>query len=81
MPTVWTVYLRHPGRGGDPPVASSAAGGQVVTAPLPVDGAGSAALAADPEGAVFGLWQAAGHPGFGVRAPTRRVRVGAALRP
>ncbi len=28
---------------------------------------GTAALAADPEGAVFGLWQAARHPGFGIR--------------
>jgi len=66
MPTVWTVYFATP----DAEATArriQRAGGQVVTAPLPVDGAGSAALAADPEGAVFGLWQAAGHPGFGVR--------------
>ncbi|AVV42090.1 VOC family protein [Streptomyces sp. ID05-04B] len=66
MPTVWTVYFATP----DAQATArriQRAGGQMVTAPLPVDGAGSAALAADPEGAVFGLWQAAGHAGFGVR--------------
>ncbi|MGV9556800.1 VOC family protein [Streptomyces sp. NPDC003522] len=66
MPTVWTVSF------ATPDVEATVrrirtAGGQVVIAPVPVDGAGVAALAADPEGAVFGLWQAAGHPGFGVR--------------
>ncbi|MER6530073.1 VOC family protein [Streptomyces sp. NPDC001508] len=66
MPTVWTVYFATPdaralcGR-------ISAAGGQIVTAPVAVDGLGAAALAADPEGAVFGLWQAGDHPGFGRR--------------
>ncbi|MDX3309665.1 VOC family protein [Streptomyces sp. NPDC054884] len=66
MPTVWTVYFATPD--AEATVRRiQRAGGQVVTAPLPVDGAGAAALAADPEGAVFGLWQAAGHPGFGVR--------------
>ncbi|MFJ1810006.1 MULTISPECIES: VOC family protein [unclassified Streptomyces] len=66
MPTVWTVYFATP----DAETTArriQKAGGQVVMAPLPVDGAGTAALAADPEGAVFGLWQPAGHPGFGVR--------------
>ncbi|MGV9938820.1 VOC family protein [Streptomyces sp. NPDC003401] len=66
MPTVWTVSF------ATPDVEATVrrirtAGGQVVIAPVPVDGAGVAALAADPEGAVFGLWQAGGHPGFGVR--------------
>ncbi|RMB83223.1 VOC family protein [Streptomyces shenzhenensis] len=66
MPTVWTVYFATPdaralcGR-------IRAAGGQIVTAPVPVDGLGAAALATDPEGAVFGLWQAGDHPGFGRR--------------
>ncbi|WP_333739101.1 VOC family protein [Streptomyces sp. IBSBF 2806] len=66
MPTVWTVYFATP----DAEATSRrilAAGGQVVTAPMPVGGLGTAALAADPEYAVFGLWQPAGHPGFGVR--------------
>ncbi|MCX4762942.1 VOC family protein [Streptomyces sp. NBC_01275] len=66
MPTVWTVYFATP----DVTATArriQAAGGQVVMAPLPVDGQGVAALAADPEGAVFGLWQPGSHPGFGVR--------------
>ncbi|MDQ0991478.1 VOC family protein [Streptomyces sp. V3I7] len=67
MPTVWTVYFATP----DAEALSRrilAAGGQVVTAPLPTEGGlGTAALVTDPEGAVFGLWQAGGHPGFGRR--------------
>lgn len=64
MPTVWTVYFATPdaealGR------RIIAAGGQLITAPLPLDDFGVHALAADPEGAVFGLWQAGGHAGFG----------------
>jgi predicted enzyme related to lactoylglutathione lyase len=40
----------------------------VVTAPVEVGaGLGTAALVTDPEGAVFGLWQAGEHPGFGRR--------------
>ncbi|WP_416971495.1 VOC family protein [Streptomyces sp. 4F14] len=66
MPTVWTVYFATPdirrtaGR-------IVAVGGQVVMAPFPVGRLGAAALVADPEGAVFGLWQGERHPGFGVR--------------
>ncbi|MFC9278154.1 VOC family protein [Streptomyces collinus] len=63
MPTVWTVSFATPdaaalGR------RITAAGGQVVMAPFPVAGLGVAALATDPDGAVFGLWQAGTHPGF-----------------
>ncbi|MFJ5968028.1 VOC family protein [Streptomyces sp. NPDC093060] len=66
MPTVWTVSFATPdaqalGR------RIIAAGGQVVMAPFPVGDLGIAALAADPQGAVFGLWQSASHPGFGRR--------------
>ncbi|MEV8545229.1 VOC family protein [Streptomyces sp. NPDC051572] len=66
MPTVWTVYFATPdvvrlsGRIRE-------AGGQVVMAPVSLGELGTAVLAADPEGAVFGLWQAARHPGFGTR--------------
>jgi predicted enzyme related to lactoylglutathione lyase len=45
-------------------------GGQVVTAPVRVGPYGIGALVADPEGAVFGLWQAGTHPGFGRRRGT-----------
>nr|WP_229840681.1 VOC family protein [Streptomyces brasiliensis] len=66
MPTVWTVYFATP----DIEALCRrilVAGGQVVTSPMPVGGLGTAALAADPEGAVFGLWQAGTHAGFGRR--------------
>ncbi|MEV7687126.1 VOC family protein [Streptomyces bungoensis] len=66
MPTVWTVYFATPdaealGR------RITAAGGRLVVPPFPVDHLGAAALAADPQGAVFGLWQPGSHPGFGLR--------------
>lgn len=66
MPTVWTVSFATPdaealGR------RITAAGGQVVMAPFPVGDLGVAALAADSEGAVFGLWQPGRHRGFGRR--------------
>ncbi|MGW8635912.1 VOC family protein [Streptomyces sp. NPDC055793] len=66
MPTVWTVYFHTPdaralaGRIRE-------AGGQVVTPPHEVGDLGTSALAADPEGAVFALWEPDGHPGFGRR--------------
>ncbi|MEU3292452.1 VOC family protein [Streptomyces longwoodensis] len=66
MPTVWTVYFAAP----DVTATArriDAAGGQVVAAPFPVGELGAAALVTDPEGAVFGLWQAGRHPGFGTR--------------
>ncbi|MFI9806437.1 VOC family protein [Streptomyces sp. NPDC052301] len=66
MPTVWTVSFATPDA-----VALGrriiAAGGQVVMAPFLVGELGVAALAADTEGAVFGLWQPGAHPGFGRR--------------
>ncbi|MGW4563373.1 VOC family protein [Streptomyces sp. NPDC004561] len=66
MPTVWTVSFATPDAEalGRRVVAS---GGQVIMAPFPVGDLGVAALAADPEGAVFGLWQPGTHPGFGRR--------------
>src|SRR3954469_7665833 len=56
LPTVWTVYFATPDIEG---LADRvwAAGGQVVTAPVPVGELGTAALVTDQEGAVFGLWQ------------------------
>ncbi|MGW1890039.1 VOC family protein [Streptomyces sp. NPDC002004] len=63
MPTVWTVYL------ATPDVHALAArirdaGGRLITGPLSVGAFGTMALAADPEGAVFGLWQGGTHQGF-----------------
>jgi predicted enzyme related to lactoylglutathione lyase len=66
MPTVWTVYFATPDIEG---LADRvwAAGGQVVTAPMPVGDLGTSALVTDPDGAVFGLWEPDSHTGFGVR--------------
>ncbi|MEV5979064.1 VOC family protein [Streptomyces sp. NPDC052114] len=66
MPTVWTVYL------ATPDAAALAgrikeAGGSMVMQAIPVGSFGTAGLAADPEGAVFGLWQGSAHQGFGLR--------------
>ncbi|GAB1336194.1 VOC family protein [Streptomyces sp. E-15] len=66
MPTVWTVSFAT----SDATALGrriTAAGGQLVTAPSPAGDLGTAALAADPEGAVFGLWQPGTHRGFGRR--------------
>lgn len=66
MPTVWTVYLATPS-------AASLArrirdgGGTVITPPTQDGTLGVMALAADPDNAVFGLWQPGAHPGFGRR--------------
>ncbi|WAU85637.1 VOC family protein [Streptomyces sp. Qhu-G9] len=64
MPTVWTVYFATPDA---PDLADRIrkAGGQIITAPVPVGPYGTAGLAADSEGAVFGLWEGGTHPGFG----------------
>ncbi|WP_309062742.1 VOC family protein [Streptomyces sp.] len=66
LPTVWTVSFATP----DAEALCRrvrAAGGRIVSAPLPVGDLGVTALVTDPGGAVFALWQPAGHPGFGRR--------------
>ncbi|MGW1007177.1 VOC family protein [Streptomyces sp. NPDC002520] len=66
LPTVWTVYFATP----DARALArriTAAGGQLVMAPTEVEDLGTAALAADPGRAVFGLWQPGTHQGFGRR--------------
>ncbi|MEV0120812.1 VOC family protein [Streptomyces sp. NPDC050703] len=65
MPTVWTVYLATPDAAA---LAGriKAAGGSMVTEAMTVGPFGTMGLAADPEGAVFGLWQAGTHRGFGL---------------
>ncbi|GGY94556.1 VOC family protein [Streptomyces poonensis] len=71
MPTVWTVHFAT----ADLPALTGrirTAGGQIIAGPAPVGPygtppLGTAALAADREGAVLGLWQPGTHPGFGRR--------------
>ncbi|MDQ0794691.1 VOC family protein [Streptomyces sp. B1I3] len=63
MPTEWGVYFST-----DDILATVAlirkAGGQVITDPVRAGRAGILAQAADPGGAVFGLWQAGDRAGF-----------------
>lgn len=65
LPTVWTVYFATPdARALGERIRE--AGGQVVIPPVQMGaGLGAAALVTDPEGAVFALWQAGSHQGFG----------------
>ncbi|MGW1978807.1 VOC family protein [Streptomyces sp. NPDC001889] len=66
MPTVWSVYFAT----DDAHALAAritAAGGQVITSPVPVGRYGTVAVAADPGGAVFGLWQAGERAGFETR--------------
>ncbi len=67
LPTVWTVYFATPdARALGERIRG--AGGQVVIPPVQLGaGLGAAALVTDPEGAVFALWQAGSHQGFGRR--------------
>ncbi|MFH8518912.1 VOC family protein [Streptomyces gelaticus] len=63
MPTAWGIHFAT-----DDIVATVArireAGGQVITEPVRSGRAGALAQAADPGGAVFGLWQAGDREGF-----------------
>jgi uncharacterized protein len=64
-PSVWTTYLAS----ADADAAAArikAASGQVLTGPMDVMGFGRMLIAADPGGAVFGVWQAGSHLGAGV---------------
>jgi uncharacterized protein len=58
----WTSYI-WVDSADDTAAAVAAAGGQVLTLPLDIPGAGRMAVCADPSGAVFGLWQATEHRG------------------
>ncbi|MFB8362998.1 VOC family protein [Streptomyces sp. NPDC055929] len=63
MPTVWSVYLATPDAAALARLIT-ASGGQVINQPFPVGTEGTAAVVADPGGAVFGLWQAGDRAGF-----------------
>jgi len=62
MPSAWTTYLASDD--ADDTVSKiKAAGGQVVMGPMDVMDSGRMAVAADPGGAFFGVWQARAHTG------------------
>lgn len=65
MPSVWTTYFAVD-RADEIAERIVRAGGQVLVAPFDVADAGRMAVAADPAGAVFGLWQTAAHHGAAV---------------
>lgn len=64
-PVTWTVYF------GVTDINAAvervtAHGGSIMVPPMVIPGSGHMAIAVDPEGAVFGLWQADPFPGAGV---------------
>jgi len=63
MPTFWTTYLAT--EDADATAAKiKAAGGQVIMEPFDVMDVGRMAIAMDPGGAAFGIWQAKLHTGI-----------------
>lgn len=64
-PSAWMTYLAT--ENADETAARvTAAGGQLLMEPMDVMDVGRMALAADPAGAVFGIWQAGTHTGIGL---------------
>ena len=63
MPVAWTMYFASDDV-AETTVAVREAGGAVVFDPLQVMDLGTMALAVDPSGAAFGIWQAASHIGI-----------------
>lgn len=62
-PTAWTTYLAT--ENADATAAKiTSAGGKVLAGPMDVMDVGRMIVAADPGGAVFGVWQARAHSGF-----------------
>jgi predicted enzyme related to lactoylglutathione lyase len=61
-PSTWTTYLAA-SNADETAGKIKAAGGQVLVEPMDVMDQGRMAMAADPGGAVFGLWQAGQHTG------------------
>lgn len=63
MPTSWTIYF-HTDDIDTAARTAGQSGGTVIVEPMPVGELGSMAVLADPDGAVFGLWQPADFAGF-----------------
>ena len=64
-PSVWTTYLASDDL-DDTVGKIKAAGGQTIMEPMDVMDVGRMAVAADPGGAFFGVWQARAHTGVGL---------------
>ncbi|MCS0604586.1 VOC family protein [Streptomyces sp. LP11] len=65
LPVAWTPYLATDDVGRTAELVRLC-GGTLAVGPLDAAEAGRMALASDPSGAVFGIWQGAGHPGAAV---------------
>jgi uncharacterized protein len=65
VPSVWTTYLATDGV-DDTAAKIKGAGGQMLAEPMDVMEEGRMAVAMDPAGAVFGLWQGGRTTGLGV---------------
>ncbi|GAA3057606.1 VOC family protein [Streptomyces glomeratus] len=65
LPVAWTPYFASDDVDATAETIRSC-GGTVAVGPLDAAGAGRLAIASDPMGAVFGIWQAAGHLGRGL---------------
>jgi uncharacterized protein len=64
-PPAWTTYLAS-SDADDSAAKVKAAGGQVLMGPMDVMNVGRMAIAMDPAGAAFGIWQARAHTGVGL---------------
>jgi predicted enzyme related to lactoylglutathione lyase len=64
-PNAWTTYLAADNL-DDIAAKVTTAGGQVMAGPMDVMDVGRMAIAIDPAGAVFGIWQARTHTGVGL---------------
>ncbi|MFG2720323.1 VOC family protein [Streptomyces sp. NPDC048416] len=67
QPVAWLAYYQVESADATAQ-AVTANGGSVVAGPMDVFDSGRLAVFADPEGAVFGVWQPKEHKGFGVVA-------------
>ncbi|MER6396936.1 VOC family protein [Kitasatospora sp. NPDC001603] len=63
VPSAWCLYLASPDTAATVEKIR-AAGGEVLMGPLQVGDFGSMAIAKDPGGVTFGVWQAGSHEGF-----------------
>ncbi|GAA3376584.1 VOC family protein [Streptomyces sannanensis] len=68
LPIAWTTYLATDDADETAEVIRSC-GGTIGVGPLDAEEAGRLAIASDPEGAVFGIWQAAEHAGIAAAGP------------
>jgi predicted enzyme related to lactoylglutathione lyase len=65
QPSFWTVYVATEDADGTAKLITEN-GGNLLFEPMDVPGQGRMAIATDPTGGVFGIWQAAGMNGIGI---------------